>query len=177
MPFAYSVFFTAIGFTMSAWFRKTLIALAVTFGLFIAFQASVGQWIRPHYMTPVTVTAPLGPDSVGAKIPTGAWVVSDHIVDKNNIVFDRFSTAAMPMQCQKLTMDTQVPNDSHVAKVKAGGGDPVIDCLNQAGYHEVAKYQPAYRYWDFQRTEAGIYLSLAAVAVAATYLLVLKRDA
>jgi len=177
MPFAYSVFFTAVGFTMSAWFRKTLIALAVTFGLFIAFQASVGQWVRPHYMTPVTVTSPLGPGSLDKKIPTGAWVISDHFVDKNGTIFDRFSPAAMPPQCQKLTQNIQVPNDSHAARVKAAGGDPVIDCLNQAGYHEVAQYQPAYRYWDFQRIEAGTYLALAGIAVGATYLLVLKRDA
>jgi len=38
-------------------------------------------------------------------------------------------------------------------------------------------YQPDYRYWDFQGIEAAIYLGLTAIAVGATYRLVLRRDA
>jgi hypothetical protein len=181
MPFAYSVFFTAIGFTMSAWFRKTLIALAVTLGLFIGFQASVGEWIRPHYMTPVTVTSPMGPDEIDSKIPVGAWLLSRDIVDKNGRMFDGFSPATMPAQCQALIQQVQQTNPSggsaiHV-KVIPSGGDPIDACLNAAGYHQLATYQPAYRYWDFQRIEVGIYLGMSALAVGATYLLVLRRDA
>lgn len=40
-----------------------------------------------------------------------------------------------------------------------------------------ATYQPADRYWDFQRKEAGIYLLLTLLATVATYQLVLRRDA
>jgi len=48
MPLVYSVFFTTIGFTMSAWFRKSILAIGITLGLFIVFQASVGEWVRPY---------------------------------------------------------------------------------------------------------------------------------
>jgi len=44
-------------------------------------------------------------------------------------------------------------------------------------YSPTLHYQPAYLYWDFQRIEAGIYLSFSLLLVAATYWLVTKRDA
>ena len=56
-------------------------------------------------------------------------------------------------------------------------GASIDTCLDNAGYHQVAMCQPSYRCWDFQRIEAGIYLGITAIAVAATYWLVLRRDA
>jgi len=182
MPIAYSVFLTAVGFMASAWFRKTLLALAITFGVFVLCTASFANWIRPHYMTPVTVTAHMGPGTLDGKIPTnGVWVLSRDIVDKNGkAIGDIFPSA--PPACQQIIRQAEVRGNGHGGiRVKAvpspNGGDPIDDCLNKAGYHQVAKYQPAYRYWDFQRIEAGIYLGMTALAAGATYWFVLKRDA
>lgn len=175
MPLAYSVFFTTVGLTMSAWFRKTLIALAVTLGLFIAFQVSFAQWIRAHYMAPITVTAPMGPNAIDDKIPTGAWVIQRDVVDKHGKTFNSFDINNMPANCR--AMIQQVKGGGIRVKAGPDGADSIDTCLNDAGYHQIAKYQPAYRYWDFQRIEAGIYLSLTALAIGATYWLVLKRDA
>jgi ABC-type transport system involved in multi-copper enzyme maturation permease subunit len=179
MPVAYAIFFTAIGFTMGAWFRKTLVALAVTFGVFVLCMASFGQWVRPHYMAPVTVTAPMGPQELDSKVPSGAWALSRNIVDKNGRTFDSFTFNNMPASCQALIQQAQTgtPGQGIRVKVVPGSPDAIDSCLNAAGYHQVATYQPSYRYWDFQRIEAGIYLGMAALAVAATYWLVLKRDA
>lgn len=177
MPFAYSIFFTALGFTLSAWFRKTLIALAITLGLFIAFQTSFAEWIRGHYMMPVTVTAPMGPGAVEDKIPPGAWVLQRSIVDKNGHSFNSFDLSNMPPQCRTLLQNSRADNGDISVKAGPGDGDPIDACLNQAGYHQIATYQPASRYWDFQRIETGIFLGMTAVATAATYWLVLKRDA
>jgi len=177
MPVAYSVFFTAVGFMTGAWFRKILVAFAVTFGVFVLCLASFANWIRPSYATPVTITAPMGPSQFEHKIPAGAWVLKHDIVDKNGKTLQSLDITNTPSQCVKLTQDIQVPDGSHIAKLKAAGIDPVDDCLTKAGYHQVAKYQPSYRYWDFQRIEAGIYLGMTALAVGATYGLVLKRDA
>jgi len=177
MPVAYSVFFTAVGFMTGAWFRKTLVAFAITFGVFVLCMASFAQLIRPHYATPVTVSAPMGPGAISGKIPIGAWVLSRDIENKSGKVFNSFDINNMPSQCRELTLNIQVAPNSHIAKVKASGVDPLDDCLNQAGYRQIAKYQPAYRYWDFQRIETGIYLGLTALAVGATYWFVLKRDA
>lgn len=179
MPVAYSIFFTVIGFTAGAWFRKTLVAIGITLGVFALCLVSFAQWIRPHYMTPVTVTAPVGPDALDSKIPTGAWMLSRDIVDKSGRAFDSFTPASMPPQCQQTLQNMRANKAAGIVTQTAGkpGDDPLNDCLNAAGYHQAAVYQPGYRYWDFQRIEAGIYLGMAAVATAATYLLVLKRDA
>lgn len=177
MPVAYSVFFTAVGVMAGAWFRKTLVGLAITFGVFVLCMASFANWVRPHYMTPITVTAPMGPGAIDDKIPTDAWVLSRRIVDQNGRSFDSFSPNNMPAQCQQIIQNIQVSDNGHVAKVKTDGADSLDACLNQAGYHQVGKYQPGYRYWDFQRIETGIYLGMTALAVGATYWFVLRRDA
>ncbi|HVS58515.1 MAG TPA: ABC transporter permease [Candidatus Saccharimonadales bacterium] len=178
MPFIYTIFFTAVGFTMGVWWRKTLVALGVTLAIFVLAMASFGQWIRPHYMAPITVTAPMGPNAINNKIPTGAWILTKDIVDKNGKTFDSFDLQNMPAQCRAIIEDAKNGNGIHVkAAVGGPGGDPIDNCLNHAGYHQMATYQPPYRYWDFQRIEAGIFLGMTAVAVGATYWLVLKRDA
>ena len=177
MPVAYSIFFTCVGFMTGAWFRKTLLSIGITFAVFVLCMAGFANWIRPHYITPITVTTAMGPGVIDKKIPDGAWVLRRDIIDKNNKVFNSFDIGNMPAECQQLTQNIRVPDGSHVARVKAEGGDPVDDCLNTAGFHQIARYQPSYRYWDFQRIEAGIYLSFSILLIGATYWLVLKRDA
>ena len=180
MPTVYSLFFTAVGFMTGAWFRKTLLAFAITFGVFVVCMTSFAQWIRPHYyMTPVTVTAPMGPGNIDKKLPSGSiWITSQTIVDKNGKVYDSFDINTMPPQCQTLLREARSGEGKDIRiSANSHGADPIDDCLNKAGYRQVAKYQPAYRYWDFQRIEAGIYLGMTALAVGATYWLVLKRDA
>jgi len=178
VPVAYGLFAVAFGIMFGAWFRKTMVAVGLVLGLFVACTlVTVPNFVRPHYMVPITVTAPMGPNLLDNKIPAGAWTVSRNIVDKNGKTLNSFSPSDMPTQCAQLTQDIRVPDGSRVAKLKASGIDPVDDCLNNAGYHQIGKYQPATRYWDFQRIESGIYLGLAALAVCATYWLVLRRDA
>lgn len=179
MPFAYSVFFTTIGFTVSAWFRKTIVAFAVTLGLFIFFQVLFAQWVRAHYMMPVTITSPMGPSEIDSRLPAGAWVLQRNIVDKNGRTFDSFSLASLPQQCREIIQGVK-GGDGIAIKVgpgHMGGADPVDTCLDNAGFHQMARYQPGYRFWDFQRIESGIYLGMATFAIGSTYWLVLKRDA
>ena len=178
MPVADSIFFTAVGFTMGAWFRKTVVALGITIGAFVVMQIVFPNFIRLHYMTPVSATSAIGMSKGGETLSVGSrWFIAQDVVDKHGTVQNFFGPPDWPAECQKLAQDIQVSNDSAVAKVKAQGGDPVDACLNQYGYKQLDKYQPSYRYWDFQRIEAGIYLGMTAVAVGATYWLVLKRDA
>jgi hypothetical protein len=160
-----------------AWFRKTIASLAVTFGVFVLCMAGFAQLVRPHYMAPVTVTASMGPGALAHRIPDDAWVLRRAIVSKDGHAFDSFDIQNMPSQCQQIIQNAQVSDHGHTVAVKTGGGDPLDDCLNNAGFHQIAKYQPGYRYWDFQRIEAGIYLGMTALAVGVTYWFVLRRDA
>jgi hypothetical protein len=127
-------------------------------------------------MAPVTVNAIMGPGEIDDKIPVGAWVLQRNTVDKNGKVFDSFDINDMPPQCQEIIRQAMSGKGAfHIKGTE--NGDPIDDCLNKAGYRQIAKYQPRYRYWDFQRIETGIYLGMTAVAVGVTYWLVLKRDA
>lgn len=180
MPVTYSVFFTAVGAMAGAWFRKTLTALALTLGVSVLCMVAVGNWLRPYYMTPVTVTSPVGPGANDAKIPQGAWIISRGNLLNNNGKMVSFDLPNFPLRCQQIIQQMEGSNNGHgvvIRKATPGSGDPVDDCLNNAGFHQIAKYQPSYRYWDFQRIEAGIYLGMTALAVGATYWLVLKRGA
>lgn len=181
VPVAYGLFTVAFGILFGAWFRKTMIAIGVLLGLFVVVAIVMPNFVRSHYMSPITVTAPMGPDTLDSKLPRGAyWLLTRTIVDGNGkSVGDIFPAA--PPHCQKIIQQANSGNGNgsgtHVKIAPVGGGDPIDACLNKAGWHQVATYQPSYRYWDFQRIEAGIYLGLTAIAVGATYWLVLKRDA
>lgn len=179
VPVAYGLATVSLGIMFGAWFRKTMVAVGVVLGLFIAvFLIAVPNMARPHYMAPVTVTGSMGPDGVQNKIPSGAWVLTRNIENKDGKVIGDIFPAA-PLECQKIIQQATVGhrNGGVILKAAPGSGDPIDACLNRAGFHQIATYQPSYRYWDFQRIEAGIYLGLSVLAVGATYWLVLKRDA
>lgn len=181
VPVAVSLFAVSYGILFGAWFKKVMVAVGITLALFvIVAHIVVPNLLRPNYAKPITVTSPMGPKYANANIPTGAWVTSQiiHNGSGHAVVGDIFPAA--PPQCQKVIQEQSgpAPNGSGIAiKIRAGSGDPIDACLNSAGWHQVSTYQPSYRYWDFQRIETGIYLGLTALAVGATYWLVLKRDA
>lgn len=181
VPIATGLFAVAYGIMFGAWFRKVMVAVGVTIAMFvIVSHIVIPNLLRPNYMKPITVTAPIGPDQLnsGANIPKNAWITSQTIYDGSGhaVLGDIFPAA--PPQCQKvIQQQAGVPGGGVVIRAKARSSDPISACLNKAGWHQVAKYQPDYRYWDFQEIESGIYLGLSAIAVAATYWLVLKRDA
>ncbi len=52
-----------------------------------------------------------------------------------------------------------------------------LACLARLGYRSFATYQPGYRFWPFQFIETGIFVALAAALIAATFLVVRRRDA
>src|SRR5262249_52231354 len=54
----YSLFAFAVGVAASAFLRRTLAAMGVTVGVFVATRFAVLYWLRPHYMTPTVVESP-----------------------------------------------------------------------------------------------------------------------
>jgi hypothetical protein len=50
-----AVFAMALGICAGTLLRRTIPALAVTLAGFAAPRVPTAQWLRPHYMTPVTV--------------------------------------------------------------------------------------------------------------------------
>jgi hypothetical protein len=168
VPVGYALFAVALGIAAGVLIRHTLPALAVTLGGFIAVRLLVVFLLRPHYMTPVTVTYNLARSFT----PTGsAWVISSGILGVNNSYTGNGTamgigngTIAIPRACQG-------------AVTASRGQGQVLTCLGAHGYRAFVTYQPASRFWTFQSIETGIFVVLAAALIALAAFVLLRRDA
>lgn len=203
-PVAYAIFAVSVGIALGAWLKRIMVAIGLTLTLFLATQILIGSFLRPHYMTPWAFNAPVvqqstsgpeGGDPLSAQAPSNSgasWVVSGSLVSKTG---QPISWSSPPQSCIVTHPDDggNAPSGPHSASAEVvsskngavrdsilsrNGGPAVdLDCLGTIGYHWTTKYQPAYRYWDFQRIEAGLYLTLSLIPISVTYWLVLRRDA
>jgi hypothetical protein len=174
MPAAYALFAMALGIAAGTLIRRVLPALGVTLGVFFAVRLIIMGWIRQHYMTPVTNLFNI---TMGNILPPkgAAWILGQGFRGPNGplavpggqlvaIVADGFPAADIPTACRAYY--TQGP-----AQAK------LLPCLSSHGYSQYITYQPAARYWPFQFIEAGIFVALAAVAIAVAFTVINRRDA
>ena len=64
------------------------------------------------------------------------------------------------------------------AQVSRGAFTPPPSCTQALSHFRgFLTYQPADRYWTFQGIESGIFLALAAILIAVTAVVLLRRDA
>jgi hypothetical protein len=170
VPIGYAVFAMALGIAAGTVARRTLPAIAVTLGGFIALRLVISDVLRQHYMAAVTTYY----NVTGSFTPPGqAWVLVQGAVSKTGVVVRQgWGTLgdALPASCQKLL------NAAPPTKSGAGTSD-VFSCMQAHGWRGFATYQPASRYWPFQGIETGIYVLLAAALIAVTFVIVRRRDA
>jgi hypothetical protein len=168
VPIGYAVFAVALGIAAGALIGRSLPALAVTAGLFLALRLVITFWVRVHYMPAVTtiysVTRNLslkgatwqivqGTVLPGGQFTTNLSVGPGHIIQGVN-------GPGVPAACQG-----------------SGPMNSTIACMARLGYHSFATYQPGYRFWPFQFIETGVFVALAAALIAVTFLIVRRRDA
>ena len=168
VPVGYALFAMALGVCAGALLRRTMPALAVTLGGFIAVRAVITLWLRPHYMSAVTVTYKL----LSGYTPSGSyWQFAQGILDPagrlvpiaDGPAVDGIPVGSLPSAC---------------AASANGAVRPTPSCRQALdGFHSFITYQPASRYWAFQGIETGIFVALAAALVAVTAVVVLRRDA
>jgi hypothetical protein len=175
VPVAATIFAVAVGVALGAWLKKILPALGATLVLLLVLQVTIPLTARPHYQPAQVSTVAL--DQLGKREfrplgPSGKeWVIDTKLITDRGQVLD---TNSPPRQCV-----IKPGGDKAKGGAFSTGNGPIIGlaCITSLGYHWEVKYQPTYRYWNFQWVETALYLSLAGVAIAATYWLVLKRDA
>jgi len=160
VPVAYAIFAMALGICAGTVLRRTVPALAVTLIGFVGLRALTAQWLRLHYMAPVTAFYNL----LKPYIPSGSYlgvaqgiVGANHKIAAPNFNVPNFNGVPMPAACQT----AQKP----------------IPCLASHGYQGFLTYQPANRFWAFQGIETGIFLVLAAVLLGVTFSVLRRRDA
>jgi hypothetical protein len=170
VPIGYAVFAMALGIAAGTVARRTLPAIAVVLGGFIALRLVISDFVRQHYMAAVTTYY----NVTGSFTPPGqAWVLAQSAVSTTGRVVptgwgDLYP--ALPASCRQLLPGT--PGAKSGASLNA-----VFSCMQAHGWRGFATYQPASRYWPFQGIETGIYVLLAAALIAVTFVIVRRRDA
>jgi hypothetical protein len=137
--------------------------MATTLVVFVGLRFAIAEYLRPHYMAPLTKALPLAAMGPGAPsaVPAGSWIVGplSAIGPNGQNHGDAIQFSFMPAACRSVSPGQWVP------------------CLAARGFHSQVIYQPATRFWAFQGIEAGIFVVLAAALIALTWRLVLTRDA
>jgi hypothetical protein len=160
-PIAYALFAVALGIAVGSFFKRVLPAIATTLGAFVLVRASVGIYLRPHYLKPLITRAPLSGQFNNP--PTGSWLISQGFVGpRGQIMGHTFSPSDLPVACR-----TGASIDKSA----------LLSCLSSHGYSQAFIFQPANRFWEFQGIESGLFLVLAAGLIGLSYWRVLGRDA
>jgi hypothetical protein len=169
VPVAYSLFAMALGIAAGALIRRVLPAMAVTLAGFIAVRVAVTLWLRPHYLSAVTVFY----KATSGFTPRGAfWQIAQGVVGPNG------QALAQPSNTPYIDGVPITALPGSCAAVANGQGNPTGSCLQALShYRAFITYQPADRFWTFQGIESGIFLALAFALVAVTAVVLLRRDA
>jgi hypothetical protein len=174
VPVGYTLFAVALGIAAGTLLRRTLPALAITIGVFTFLRLVIGQDLRSHYMTALTMTFNF---LHGPALPKGSyWLVSGGVVGPGGQVASSQAHGGPGLSINGVSVPISDMPSACRALVFQG---PLKfgSCLAAHGYRGLITYHPASRYWAFQGIETGIFAVLAAALIAVTAIAVLRRDA
>jgi ABC-type transport system involved in multi-copper enzyme maturation permease subunit len=169
VPVAYAVFAMALGICAGALIRRTVPAMAVTLGGFIAVRVAVTLWLRPDYLSAVTAVRNLPAQiqltgsywliSQGTRNPAGQLMAGP----QNQPAAFGVDVSSLPKACAGLAN----PTGSLTSSCRAA----------LTGFRSFVTYQPASRFWTFQGIETGAFVVLAVILLAVTGVVLIRRDA
>jgi len=174
-PMGYALFATALGIFAGTVLRRTLPALGLTLGGFVAVRLLINVFVRQHYMAAVTLYhSPLAP----VNLPGSAWILARGLISKYGQVFSGGSgpsvngvpVSALPASCQSLLYHG--PQSISRAGLRAAAS-----CVQSQGFRGFTTYQPSSRFWAFQGIETGIFAAMALALIVATFVVVRRGDA
>jgi ABC-type transport system involved in multi-copper enzyme maturation permease subunit len=150
VPAAYTLFAFALGTAAGAVLRRTLPAMAVTLGGFLALRLGI-QALRGHFLAPLVAVTPFG-GARGESFTGNNWVLSTDLVDRQGNVLGQ---GQLPVLCPPT------------------GRSVPTQCLVEHGLQLRQVYQPASRFWPLQGIETGIFaaVSIALLGLAAWWTL------
>ena len=176
-PVGYALFAMALGILAGTLLRRTIPAMAITLGGFVAVRLLITLLVRKHYIAAVTtyanVSANITPKGSYWQYASGLTGPNGPLPQVNGMVvgpgaltmeFDGVQISELPKACQALAA-SQPPSSA------ANG------CLTSHHIQQFITYQPASRYWAFQGIETGVYILIAAALIAATIAIIRRRDA
>jgi ABC-type transport system involved in multi-copper enzyme maturation permease subunit len=166
VPLGYALFAFVLGVSAGILLRRTVVAMAVTLGVFIAVQLAMPLAVRPHVVPPVSETVTITPtnlakfgvnggenqiDKLRVAEPSGAWVLSNDTVD----------SGGRTVQPPAWLVDCVLPPGAD--GLPPAAWQRCFAKLADQGYRQQVTYQPADRFWTLQAAEVGIYLALSAL--------------
>jgi hypothetical protein len=168
VPIGYAVFAVALGIAAGTLIGRSLPALAVTGGVFLAIRLVVTYWVRVHYMPAVTTIYSV----TQAFTPKGAyWPLAQGVVLPGGQLTTNVSVG--PGYVMSGSTGPTIPATCQAA----GQVNSTLACMARLGYRSFATYQPGYRFWPFQFIETGLFVALAGALIAVAFLVVRRRDA
>jgi hypothetical protein len=141
VPAAYGTFAIALGVTLGALTRRSVVAMFLVLVLFAAVRLGIAAGARPSYEPPLRALASVSAvRSHGPSVPAGAYVLGTNVVD---LAGRDVGIGVDAVQCGR-----------------------AADC---ARYRVATDYQPADRFWTFQLVESGIFVALGVLLLGLTY--------
>ena len=159
VPMAYGLFAFAVGTAAGAVLRRSIPALTVSLLAFVAVRATVATSLRPRYQTPLTLVENIEAGGRGIAIGTGNradWTLDEGFADATG---------------QRLAR-TDINSLDDTAR---DAGVNLTTYMHNHGIQRWVDYHPASRFWNFQYIEAGIFVGLAAILLAAVIWRVKRR--
>ncbi|MDX8032322.1 ABC transporter permease subunit [Lentzea sp. BCCO 10_0856] len=154
VPAGHGLFAFAAATAAGAVLRRSLPALAVALGAFLAVRVFVMGWLRPNYQEPhrlVELVAADDPADPGnPRMSTGShldWTISTGYVDSSGRPLSLYDSVMMYSAAEKQ-------------------GVKFSAYLHERGVQQWIEYQPAERFWTFQLVETAIFTGLAAALLA-----------
>lgn len=160
VPMAYAAFAFAAGVAAGMLLRRTIMAMAVTIGVYVAAIAAMPLWIRERLLPTREVTTPLNLDNLseftmsqggrmrltGEPQITGGWITSNLTITPSG---DPFVGPANPDVCNR-TVSPQ----------------SCLDWVGTLGLRQSVTYHPLSHFWPLQLIESGLFLGLTLIIVA-----------
>ncbi len=155
VPAGYALVAFAAAAAAGAVLRRSLPALAIALGAFLALRVLVAGWMRPNFQEPQRIVEVVAADDTsvdpgGSRMSTGNhldWVLTSGYSDSSGRVLSFPETAGMYTTAKR-------------EGVEFGA------YLHAKGVQQWVQYQPADRFWTFQLVETAIFTGLAAALIA-----------
>jgi hypothetical protein len=188
VPIGYAAFAFVLGVTAGMVIRRMLPAMVTVLVVFVAVRLAVGNWVRPHFGTPLRSTTPdvlIASTTNNPKTgPAGDWVLSSTTINGAGHVIGRNGNAGMSIDvgshgvdihgigtCANLVPHLTQPN----AQSRDAATTLVQRCVTQLHIRDVVTYQPASRYWAFQWYETALFVGLALLLVGFCFWWIRRR--
>lgn len=188
VPVAFAVFAVALGVSLGAITRRTLVAMAGTIAGYFGARYLVTQYIRRNLFTPLRSSSPFrlqvtssGTQATIGPPQPGDWVVSNQIVTgsgrvvgENGGIGPNGALGGFSVKSNGTAVFTGVGRCPNRIPVSPGPHSHTIPatqaalqrCIDSFHLREVVYYQPVSRYWPLQWSEAAIFVAIAIVLSA-----------